>query len=47
MPLSIASLSAVEQGRQAKGPRLFLGEDGHMGYVWHTPVVPEGYNIVP
>jgi hypothetical protein len=46
MPLIIAPLSAVEQDREAKGPRLFLGEKGHMGYVCRTPVVPEGFNIV-
>ena len=33
MPLTITSLSAVEQDREAKGPRLLLGEKGHMGYV--------------
>jgi hypothetical protein len=33
MPLTIASLSTVEQDREAKGPRLLLGEKGHMGYV--------------
>jgi hypothetical protein len=33
MPLTNASLSAVEQDREAKGPRLLLGEKGHMGYV--------------
>lgn len=33
MPLTIESLSAVEQDREAKGPRLLLGEKGHMGYV--------------
>jgi hypothetical protein len=33
MPLTIASLSAVEQDWEAKGPRLLLGEKGHMGYV--------------
>jgi hypothetical protein len=33
MPLTIESLSAVEQGREAKDPRLLLGEKGHMGYV--------------
>ena len=33
MQLTAALLSAVEQDREAKGPRLLLGEKGHMGYV--------------
>jgi len=33
MPLTIASLSAVEQDREAKDQRLLLGEKRHMGYV--------------
>jgi hypothetical protein len=32
--LTEASLSAVEQGREAKITRFFPGQKGHMGYVW-------------
>jgi hypothetical protein len=47
MQLTAASLSAVEQGREAKGPRLLSGKEGHRRYVLCPPAAPEGYNVVP